>query len=67
VGAARAAVDPVLVERDQCRNAKTQHLHERLMGKMPEALHRRLVSRMETTDWDPTSEEARLRSAERTA
>ncbi len=67
VGAARAALDPVLAERDQCRNAKTQKLHERLMAKVSEDLHRRLVTRMETTDWDPNSEEARLRSAERKA
>ncbi len=67
VGAARAAMDPVLAERDQCRTAKTQGLHERLMAKMSEDLHRRLMTRMETTDWDPTSEEARLRRAERKA
>lgn len=67
VPAARAAIDPVLAERDQCRNAKTRNLHERLMAKMSEELHRRLVTRMETTDWDPNSEEARLRSAERRA
>ncbi|MBI3079718.1 MAG: U32 family peptidase, partial [Deltaproteobacteria bacterium] len=64
VAAARAALDPVLAERDRCRNAKTQQLHERLMAKVSEDLHRRLVARMETTDWDPNSEERRLRRAE---
>jgi len=64
VGAARAALDPVVAERDECRNAKTQKLHERLMGKVSEDLHHRLVTQMETTDWDPNSEEAQLRRAE---
>jgi len=62
LGAARAALDPVLAERDRWRAAKTA------------ALHQRLLARMETgpgsadlatgTDWDPAPEEARLRRAE---
>ncbi len=67
VGAARAALDPVLAARDACRTAKTQALHARLMAKVSEDLHRRLVSRMAGTDWDPTAEEVRLRGAEPTA
>ena len=63
---ARAALDPVLVERDRHRNGKTRQVHERLMGKMSEELHGRLVARMETTNWDPNAEEAHLRRAERT-
>ena len=59
VAAARAALDPVLGERDQCRNAKTHALHERLMAGMSRAQHGGL------TDWDPNSEEARLLRAER--
>lgn len=65
VTGARALLDPVLAERDHYRNAKTRQLHERLMGKVSEELHQQLVTRMETTDWDPNSEEARLRRAER--
>ena len=64
VPAARAALDPVLAERDQCRNAKTRQLNERLMAKVSADLHQRLVSRMASTDWDPNSEEAHLRQAE---
>lgn len=77
---ARTALDPVLIERDRYRNAKTRQLHECLMARMSEDLHRRLVARMEstdcahaagfeqTTDWDPnTTEEARPRQAEPTA
>ncbi len=58
VVAARAALDPILTERDQCRNAKTRQLHERLIARMSRAQHR------EITDWDPNSEEARLLRAE---
>jgi putative protease len=61
VATARAALDPILAERDQCRNAKTQALHERLTARMSPAEHR------ENTDWDPNSEEARLLRAEQTA
>jgi putative protease len=64
VARARGALDPVLAERDQYRNAKTGQLHERLLAKMSEDLHRRLVAQMETTDWDPTSEETKLLAAE---
>ena len=60
VAAARAALDPVLAERDGCRTAKTQALHARLVTRMGREGHR------ETTDWDPSSEEARLRRAEAT-
>lgn len=67
VKGARKELDPVLAERDQYRNAKTRQLHERLMAKVSEELHQRLVARMESTDWDPNSEEARLRQAEPTA
>ncbi|MBI3457822.1 MAG: U32 family peptidase [Candidatus Rokubacteria bacterium] len=62
--AARAALDGVLAERDQYRNAKTRALHERLMARMSEELHQKLVARMEATDWDPTFEEARLLQSE---
>lgn len=37
------------------------------MAKMSEALHRRLVDRIEATDSDPHAEAARLRRAERPA
>ena len=59
VAGARAALGPVLAERDQCRNAKTGELHDRLLGKMAAAGTGRVG-----TDWDPNSEEARLRKAE---
>jgi putative protease len=55
---ARAALDPVLAERDRCRSAKTGELHDRLLAKM--AARAGGVG----TDWDPNSEEARLRQAE---
>lgn len=61
VAAARAALDPVLAERDGCRTGKTQALHARLVARMDRERHR------ETTDWDPNCEEARLRWAEPTA
>jgi len=64
VAGARACLDPVLAERDHYRNAKTRQLHERLMGKVSEELHRKLVDRM-ASDWDPNSEEAGLLRAER--
>ncbi|MBI2461098.1 MAG: U32 family peptidase [Candidatus Rokubacteria bacterium] len=67
VVSARAALDPVLAERDRCRTAKTRQLHERLMAKVSEELHRQLVARMAATDWDPNAEESRLRRAEPTA
>ena len=67
VVSARAALDPVLAERDRCRTAKTRQLHERLMAKVSEELHRQLVARMATTGWDPNAEESRLRRAEPTA
>ena len=52
VAGARAALGPVLAERDQCRN-------DRLLGKMAAA-----GTGGVGTDWDPNSEEARLRKAE---
>jgi U32 family peptidase len=61
LAAARTALDPVLAERDGCRTAKTQALHARLVARMGRERHR------ETTDWDPSCEEARLRRAEPTA
>lgn len=60
VAAARAALDPVLAERDQYRSAKTRQLHDRLLARM--AAERE--GRDQITDWDPDSEEARLRRAE---
>jgi len=59
VAGARAALGPVLAERDHCRNAKTGELHDRLLGKMAAARTGGVG-----TDWDPNSEEARLRKAE---
>ncbi|HEV8640167.1 MAG TPA: U32 family peptidase [Methylomirabilota bacterium] len=56
---ARAALDPVLAERDRCRSAKTGELHDRLLAKMAAARAGGVG-----TDWDPNSEEARLRQAE---
>lgn len=86
VPGARAALDTVLPERDEYRNAKTQQLHERLLARMAEvdgaaaprhsgkvcyacgapedSLHRSSVEHIETTEWDPTSEEAHLLRAE---
>ena len=64
VAGARAQLDPVLAERDDYRNAKTRELHERLMAKVSEELHQKLVDRM-ASDWDPNSEEAGLLRAER--
>lgn len=58
LAAARAALDPILAERDQCRSAKTRGLHERLLARMPQ------VERRETIDWDPNAEESRLLRAE---
>jgi putative protease len=58
VAGARAALGPVLAERDHCRNAKTGELHDRLLGKMAAG------TGGVGTDWDPNSEEARLRKAE---
>jgi len=60
VEAARARLSPVLAERAELRDVKTRELHERLMAKMSEELHGRLVDQMETTDWDPDSEEGDL-------
>jgi putative protease len=60
VPAARAALDPVLAERDQCRSGKTHQLHDRLLGRMA-AEREQGGSR---TDWDPEPEEARLRRTE---
>jgi len=59
VAGARAALDPVLAERDRCRSAKTGELHGQLLAKM--AAERTGGA---GTDWDPKSEEARLRKAE---
>jgi collagenase-like PrtC family protease len=59
IAGAHAALDPVLAARDGCRSAKTGALHARLVTRMAEAHHR------DTTDWDPNTEEARLRRSER--
>jgi len=59
VASARAALDPVLAERDHCRSAKTRELHDQLLAKMAAA-----GAGGAGTDWDPNSEEARLRQAE---
>jgi putative protease len=61
LAAARAALDPVLAERDRHRGAKTAALHRRLLARM-EAQQPAGAGR--STDWDPDSEEARLRRAE---
>ncbi len=59
VAGARTALEPVLAARDDCRRAKTESLHQRLLARMGEA------QPGPTTDWDPGTEEARLRGAER--
>ena len=64
VAGARAALEPVLAERDEYRNAKTRQLHGRLMAKMSEEMHRRLMAQMQGTEWDPNAEERRLLAAE---
>jgi putative protease len=58
---ARAALDPVLAERDRHRAAKTAALHGRLLARMAAA---RPAGAAAPTDWDPGLEEARLRRAE---
>jgi U32 family peptidase len=58
VDAARTALAPVMAERDRCRTVKTGALHERLLSRMA------AVSAGKATDWDPESEEKRLRRAE---
>jgi putative protease len=60
LGAARTALEPVLAQRDACRGAKTQALHDRLLARMA------AVGKAATTDWDPEIEETRLRRAEPT-
>jgi putative protease len=62
VGAARAALDPVLAERDRWRTAKTSALHERLLARMEDRASS--TDPAPGTDWDPAPEEARLRRAE---
>ena len=62
LGAARAALDPVLAERDRWRGAKTAALHGRLLARMEAPVE--AGSPGEGTDWDPAPEEARLRQAE---
>ena len=62
LGAARAALDPVLAERDRWRAAKTASLHERLLARMEDGA--RATAPDPGTDWDPAPEEARLRRAE---
>ena len=56
---AHTALEPILAERDHCRSAKTGELHDRLLEKM--AAERKGAA---GTDWDPNSEETRLRKAE---
>ncbi len=58
IAAARAALDPVLAQRDGCRSAKTAALHDRLLTRMA------AVGHTGATHWDPEVEEARLRRAE---
>jgi hypothetical protein len=62
LGAARAALDPVLAERDRWRAAKTGTLHQRLLVRMEPAAGP--PSPGPGTDWDPAPEEARLSRAE---
>jgi collagenase-like PrtC family protease len=62
LGAARAALDPVLGERDRWRAAKTATLHGRLLARMGAAASP--GGSAAGTDWDPAPEEARLRRAE---
>lgn len=64
VEAARTQLTPVLAQRAEIRDVKTRQLHERLMARMSEDLHGRLVSRMESTDWDPDAEEGQLLTGE---
>jgi putative protease len=64
VAAARTEIDPILEQRNELRNVKTQQLHERLIEKMSAELHERLVSQMDEVDWDPDTEETRLLKAE---
>jgi putative protease len=61
VAGARAALEPVLAARDDCRQHKTAALHDRLLGRMAAESYR------DSTAWDPATEEARLRAAEPTA
>lgn len=56
--AARAAIAPLLRERDRYREAKTEGLHGRLLARM--AQH----APAPTTAWDPGAEETRLRTGE---
>ena len=65
LGAARAALDPVLAERDRWRAAKTGTLHQRLLARMEPAAGP--PSPGPGTDWDPAPEEARLSRAEATS
>jgi hypothetical protein len=58
VAGARAALAPVLAERDRCRGAKTEGLHRRLLDRMAG------VGAGQATEWDPETEETRLRRAE---
>jgi putative protease len=58
VAGARAALAPVLAERDRCRGAKTEGLHQRLLDRMA------TVGSGQSTDWDPDTEESRLRRSE---
>ena len=62
LGAARAALDPVLAERDRWRGAKTATLHGRLLARMETPVGAGKPG--EETDWDPAPEEARLRRSE---
>ena len=62
LGAARAALDSVLAERDRWRAAKTSALHGRLLARMDSGTVSGAAA--PGTDWDPAPEEARLRRAE---
>jgi len=58
IAGARAALEPVLAQRDGCRSAKTHALHERLLTRMAAA------GPTAATQWDPEVEEDQLRRAE---
>jgi putative protease len=59
VATARAALGPVLAERDACRGGTTGTLHQRLIARM-----REVDGAGVRTDWDPAGEESRLLRAE---
>jgi putative protease len=62
LGAARAALDPALAERDRWRAAKTAALHAQLLTRIAAASGPATPG--PGSDWDPAPEEARLRRTE---